>query len=297
MSPDIRDNNSVFSSAVSDCLAIVHLFILMVFVLVMLDKLSHTPFNHKMKRRTRRPHNNTFARRAAMIVSRSLRELESTTHHTEEKETTEQNLGVIAINAIYYSKRWVGCRFRKPPLKRSTITICPTSSPSFIRNDRSWWKCGRLRNFIAEIRGIRENSPHSCRVNIPIIKSWMQHRIHFCSLHANISVDRGLVKAFVNRAVNNPIGSNPTGTLISAITEFESLSSKSGESLDDDDDGEKLDDIRAYLRAVDHPVPTFIQRVYSNLFKTGRDESEVNIKYLDTSCNIQCLFHLMLNSF
>lgn len=105
----------------------------------------------------------------------------------------------------------------------------------------NWWELGASRNIIQEIQGLFNGVPHACRIKPPIIKKWINsRRIHYCSLHANISFGRGLVKAFINRAI---MQANSTNLKISQtkINDFEELQQKYGEDLDIEHESKRSD--------------------------------------------------------
>lgn len=116
----------------------------------------------------------------------------------------------------------------------------------------TWWINSTKRNLKLESDGISKKVYVACRVHVPIIRYWLvSGRIHFCNLHANISIAKGLIKAMVYRALRDDILCNNLKNCYQTITKFDALVVKYGQDLSDIDQYEQsecIQDFQMFLK-------------------------------------------------
>lgn len=87
-------------------------------------------------------------------------------------------------------------------LKQASSTWwCPGCLQQNMNNQ--WWLASSLRDIKAELEALFSGTEAYGRIKPPVIAYWynMKGRIHYCALHANISFTKGLLKAFIRRAI------------------------------------------------------------------------------------------------
>lgn len=113
-----------------------------------------------------------------------------------------------------------------------------------------WWMVGAPRNLTAERDGLIQKQYVANRVFTPIIHQWLSTgRIHYCSLHANLSLAKAMIRAFVNRAVSEEATDDAIKNALNITWRFEVLAEKYGTKLDQvSDSREAVLDFQNFLR-------------------------------------------------